>query len=834
MSSNNFLSVRLIVLMFFCVLYTPSIYADSTETVKFVEKSASIENELKKKLTTAYKNKGSSYQPRTEHFNADGSPKYINRLILEESPYLIQHAHNPVNWYAWGSEAFEKARLENKPIFLSIGYSTCHWCHVMERESFDNELMAAYLNKHFISIKVDRERRPDVDKIYMTALMITKGSGGWPMSSMLTPEGKPFFSGTYFPPELFIQVLQQTAKLWQEEESQIREIADKVTQAVQGRQQGLQQAEHIGKERVQIAVINLLNRFDELQGGFSQAPKFPNETYLFLLLDTAIREQDAEVLEALKLTMDSMAQGGIYDQVGGGFHRYSTDNEWLVPHFEKMLYNQAHLSRTYLQLYSIAHDESYKRVVTQTLDYVLEEMRDGNGGFFSASDADSEGEEGLFFLWTLDEFNSELTQNFDVNLAKLATELYGVTKGGNFSEQPESTATGQTILNLPVSIESFAKANNQDLKSLYSKTDQIRSVLQKKRNKRIAPLIDRKVVTAWNGMMITAFAQAGKQFYEEKYIDAAKRVGDFLWQVHHLESESGASKLFRASLNGHPSVTATLADYAYLSQSYLALFDVTEDKKWLDRSQQLMKEMLLKFWDKEEGAFYMTAREQVESTSEQEVILFHRPKDLYDGAIPSANAVSLEVLSQLYYRTGNENYYTKALALVASVSSKVKVSPASFSYLLMAVSQLNFGELTDVQYGAKGHVRIEKTDLSQEKKKKITAEIYLSIDDNWHINSRYPKDEELIATSVSLGEQAKNYWKITQAEYPQGKEIKLKLSDDPLSLYERSVAIKVTLEAVDKKKVKPLISIPLQIDYQACSDEVCLAPENRTFYIFPM
>jgi len=507
---------------------------------------------------------------------------------------LIQHAHNPVNWYAWGREAFEKARLENKPIFLSIGYSTCHWCHVMERESFDNELMAAYLNKHFIAIKVDRERRPDVDKIYMTALMITKGSGGWPMSSMLTPEGKPFFSGTYFPPKLFIQVLQQSAKHWQEKESQIREIADKVTQAVQGRQQGLQQAEHIGKERVQIAVINLLNRFDELQGGFSQAPKFPNETYLFLLLDTAIREQDAEVLEALKLTMDSMAQGGIYDQVGGGFHRYSTDNEWLVPHFEKMLYNQAHLSRTYLQLYSITHDESYKRVVTQTLDYVLEEMRDGDGGFFSASDADREGEEGLFFPWTLDEFNSELTQNFDVNLAKLATELYGVTKDGNFSEQPESTATGQSILNLPVSIESFAKANNQDLKSLYSKTDQIRSILQKKRNKRIAPLIDRKVVTAWNGMMITAFAQAGKQFYEEKYIDAAKRVGDFLWQVHHLESESGASKLFRASLNGHPSVTATLADYAYLSQSYLALFDVTEDKKWLDRSQQLMKEMLLK------------------------------------------------------------------------------------------------------------------------------------------------------------------------------------------------------------------------------------------------
>jgi len=368
----NFFPVRFIGFILLCVLYTPSIFAANSKEEKPSVVSADIESELRQKLTTAYKNKGNKYQPRTEHFNTDGTPKYTNRLILEESPYLIQHAHNPVNWYAWGKEAFEKARLENKPIFLSIGYSTCHWCHVMERESFDNEIMAAYLNKHFIAIKVDRERRPDVDKIYMTALMMMKGSGGWPMSSMLTPAGKPFFSGTYFPPEMFIQVLQQSAKLWQEDESQIRKIADKITQAVQGREQGLQQAEHIGKERVQIAVITLLNRLDELQGGFSQAPKFPNETYLFLLLDAAIREQDTEVVYALKLTMNSMAQGGIYDQVGGGFHRYSTDNEWLVPHFEKMLYNQAHLSRTYLQLYSMTHDESYKRIVKQTLDYVLQ------------------------------------------------------------------------------------------------------------------------------------------------------------------------------------------------------------------------------------------------------------------------------------------------------------------------------------------------------------------------------------------------------------------------------------------------------------------------------
>lgn len=847
------LFIKITLLLACSVISIPSLLEASSKTATLLIEQEGISSELRQKLNTALKNKGKDYQPRTEHFNSDGAPKYINRLILEESPYLIQHAHNPVNWYSWGKEAFEKARQENKPIFLSIGYSTCHWCHVMERESFDNELMADYINKHFIAIKVDRERRPDVDKIYMTALMMTNGSGGWPMSSILTPEGKPFFSGTYFPPEMFIQVLQQASKLWQEEEPKLREVAEKITQAVQGRQRGLQQAEHIGKERIQIAVINLLNRFDELQGGFSEAPKFPNETYLFLLLDTVIREQDVEVLEVLKLTMNSMAQGGIYDQVGGGFHRYSTDNDWLVPHFEKMLYNQAHLSRTYLQMFAITHDETYKRIVTQTLDYVLRDMRDGNGGFFSASDADSEGEEGKFFLWTLDELKNELTQSIDADSAKLAIELYGVTKDGNFSEQPNTSSAGTTILYLSDSIEEYAEANNKDLKSLFSQIDKIRKALYKKRQKRITPSIDRKVITAWNGMMITAFAQAGKLFYEEKYIDVAKRVGDFLWQVHHIDgsiSSSSAvpsqSKLLRVSLKGKPSVTATLADYAYLAQSYLALFDVTEDQKWLDRSQQLTKEMLYFFWDKEEGAFYMTAlADKSLPESEQDVPLFDRPKDIYDGAIPSSNAVALEVLSQLYYRTGNENYNTKALAMVASLSSKIKVSPASFSYLLMAVNQLNFGELSDVQYGGKGHVRIEKTDLSQRLiqsdimpvKQKIKTEIYFTIDENWHINSRYPMDEDLVATSISLGEKAKSQWKIIQAEYPQGEDLKLKFNDSPLSLYQKSVGIKVIIESVPqeqgKESSKPLVAIPLQVHYQTCSDKVCLAPENKIFYIFP-
>lgn len=795
--------------------------------------------ELIEKLSAAYKSKGEDYQPRTEHLLKDGSPKYTNRLILEQSPYLIQHAHNPVNWYAWGKEAFAKAKRENKPIFLSIGYSTCHWCHVMERESFDNELIAEYINKHYVAIKVDRERRPDVDKTYMTALMLIKGSGGWPMSSILTPEGDPFFSDTYFPPELFLQVLQKAAELWQNDEAQLRQIANKVATTVQNRQRGLKLAEHIGKERVQVAVLNILKQLDELQGGFSQAPKFPNETYLFLLLDNVIREQDKEAFAALRLTLSMMAQGGIYDQVGGGFHRYATDNEWLVPHFEKMLYNQAHLARSYLQLLAMTHETIYERVVRQTLDYVLREMRANSGGFYSASDADSEGEEGKYFLWTLEELKKVLGPE----QAKLAIALYGVTKEGNFSERPLTENAGTTILSLPSSAAEFAKANKIPLKQLFSDIDKIRASLYKQRQTRIAPDIDKKIVTAWNGMMITALAQAGKQLQKLEYVNAALKAAEYLWGNHHFSNDV-SSGLWRASLDGRASVSATQADYAYLTQGYLALYDVTEDRLWLERSKQLSKEMIRLFWDKDDGNFFM-------STAEQDVPLFDRPKDIYDGAIPSANAVALEVLSQLYYRTGDEYYHGKAMAMIASLSAFIKNTPESFAYLLMAVNQLNFGELAfaesgSVQYGGKGHIRLEHKVRSHKtlEKNRLQAEvgIQIKIDKGWHINSRYPLDKELVATSVSVDKKLAGQWKIIRAEYPQGEELKLKFNDTPLSLYQGTVKIKVTLESVpvsgqknsvQKNNAQNMDIVPLHIKYQSCNDKICLAPQSSTFYFIP-
>ncbi|MCG7909421.1 MAG: thioredoxin domain-containing protein, partial [Candidatus Thiodiazotropha taylori] len=372
---------------------------------------------MAKKLYQAYLDKGIGYRPRTEHFNKDGTPSFINQLILEDSPYLLQHAHNPVDWHPWSEAAFQKAKQQNKPIFLSIGYSTCHWCHVMERESFENLPIAALLNRDFIAIKVDRESHPDVDEVYMTAVMLMTGHGGWPMSSFLTPEGKPFYGGTYYTPEQFTSLLQQVNQLWKERPDDVIAQAEKVADAVAESNRLRGEAKALDEGVIAEALKSMQNAFDEIQGGFGQAPKFPREPWLYLLLDQAQRHGDQAALQMLTVTLDHMGRGGIYDQVAGGFHRYSTDYEWLVPHFEKMLYNQAHLSRIYLGAWRITGREDFRRIATQTLDYVLREMTSPDGGFYSATDADSEGEEGLFFTWTEDELNAAL----DKQQASLAT-----------------------------------------------------------------------------------------------------------------------------------------------------------------------------------------------------------------------------------------------------------------------------------------------------------------------------------------------------------------------------------------------------------------------------
>jgi uncharacterized protein YyaL (SSP411 family) len=438
--------------------------------------AAPYSSELRGRLDAALAAKGPEYRPRSRHLASDGSPKFSNRLILEDSPYLLQHAHNPVDWFPWGAEAFAKARHENKPIFLSIGYSTCHWCHVMEEESFDNIAIARLLNKHFVSIKVDRERRPDVDKAYMTAVMVITGRGGWPLSSFLTPAGKFFYGGTYFTPDQFAQLLDRVGTVWQEQRADLVAQADEIAAAVRRTMEVSGQAREIGDTAIKEAVARIVAEQDSINGGFGQSPKFPNEPFVFLLLETAYRSGDKQALSAAESSLTAMAHGGIFDQVGGGFHRYSTDARWLVPHFEKMLYNQALLGRAYVEAYQLTGKQLYARVASQTLDFVLRDMTGPEGGFYSAFDADSEGEEGTFYLWDTGQIQEALhSKNIE-----LARDVYAVTEEGNFE--------GKNILYLPVPLEVYAKRHNVDQPQLLRHVDRVRDELQEARARRVPPL----------------------------------------------------------------------------------------------------------------------------------------------------------------------------------------------------------------------------------------------------------------------------------------------------------------------------------------------------------
>ncbi|MGH3449623.1 MAG: thioredoxin domain-containing protein, partial [Haloechinothrix sp.] len=486
-----------------------------------------IPAELRERLWRAYRAMGPDYEPRSEHLEPDGTPQHVNRLILEDSPYLIQHAHNPVDWYAWGEDAFDKARREDKPVFLSIGYSTCHWCHVMERESFDNVEVARYLNEHFVAIKVDREQRPDVDDIYMTAVQLLTGRGGWPMSSWLTPDGEPFFGGTYYPRDVFLNILQQVVQAWRDQRPEVVNQASRLAAAVKQVTAAAGEAAELGEEVLAAAVEQSLARHDPRLGGFSPAPKFPHEPELLFLLDRVLRTRDGKALAAVETSLDHMARGGIYDQMGGGFHRYSTDARWLVPHFEKMLYNQAHLSRAYLEAYRITGNRLHERVARQTLDYVLRDMTSPEGGFYSATDADSEGREGEFFVWTPEQIRQVLPKED----AELAIALFGVTEGGNFEGK-------KTILHLPESLSAYSEANEVDRDVLFSRVDRIRQRLYEAREKRIHPLRDDKIVTAWNGMMITSLARAADLLGDERYRTAAERAAELLWKTNRREDGS--------------------------------------------------------------------------------------------------------------------------------------------------------------------------------------------------------------------------------------------------------------------------------------------------------
>ena len=589
-----------------------------------------------------------------------------NRLSQETSPYLLQHSDNPVDWYPWGDEALSRARDEDRPILLSIGYSACHWCHVMERESFENEEIASLMNENFVNIKVDREERPDLDAVYMEAVQMLTGSGGWPMTVFLTPEGRPYYGGTYFPPEDrqgmpgFPRLLAAASQAYRTNKGEIERVTRQLADQMGRSGQMPRGVNPLTTEVMHTAYSQLATQFDHLNGGFGNAPKFPQPMTPEFMLRYHQHGFNLRALEMVQLTLQKMAYGGIYDQVGGGFHRYSTDAYWLVPHFEKMLYDNALLARLYLHAWQITSNPLYRRITEETLDYVLREMTDAAGGFYSAQDADSEGVEGKFFVWTPDELRAALGPD-----AELVMGYYGVTDRGNFE--------GANILNVPKHPEDYADERGVSEGELSEAVQRARATLLEIRERRIHPLLDDKVLTGWNGLMLRSFAEAGAALNRADYLDAARRNAAFL--LDSMRDENG--RILRTWRNGQAKLLGYLEDYACLADGLLALHEATLESRWLREANVVAEGTIELFWDDAVGGFYDTG-------SDHESLVI-RPRDVFDNAQPCGGSVATDVLLRLAIITGNDDFATKAATPIRALQPLLGRAPSATGHWLGAL-----------------------------------------------------------------------------------------------------------------------------------------------------
>jgi len=588
-----------------------------------------------------------------------------NRLIHENSPYLLQHAENPVDWYPWGDEALRRAKTEDKPIFLSIGYAACHWCHVMEHESFENPAIAAIMNEHFVSIKVDREERPDLDDLYMKAVVTMTGQGGWPMSVFLTPAGTPFFGGTYYPPEprhgmpSFPQVLIGISQAWREKRADIERAGADLLEAVRRENSATVRDDELTTGTLEAAESRLERGFDLANGGWGGAPKFPQPMTIEFLLRAHVRTDEPSALTMASSTLTRMAHGGIYDQIGGGFHRYATDAIWLVPHFEKMLYDNAQLSRVYTHAWQVTSAPLFRRVAEETLDYLLREMRDPAGGFYSSTDADSEGHEGKYFVWTAGEIDAALGDD-----AKLFAEAYGVTNEGNFE--------GKTILHGARTTHSLAADRGVPVVELETRLAAARLILRDLRNQRVKPGLDDKVLTAWNGMALAALADAARIFERADYLSAARANADFVLR----EMQTPEGRLLRTWRRGRAKLNAYLEDYACFIDGLLSLYEADFDPRWFREARRLADVMIARF-DDPAGAFF--------DTSDDHETLPVRPKGLQDNATPSGNAMAATVLLRLGAFTGEQRYRDAAEGGLRMIQPLPATYPTAFAQWLSAL-----------------------------------------------------------------------------------------------------------------------------------------------------
>ena len=619
------------------------------------------------------KQRDTAYRPRTRHIHPDGAPKYTNRLFLESSPYLLQHAHNPVNWYPWGDEAFETAKKQNRPVLLSVGYSTCHWCHVMEEESFEDEEIARYMNTHYIAVKVDREERPDIDSIYMNAVQAITGRGGWPMTVWLTPDRKPFYGGTYFPARDgdrgttmgFLTLLTKINEMYHAQPDRVEQAGRQLTDIIREK--------HHPKAGDGLPTASLLHQavdyykkaFDPDNGGIAGSPKFPSTMPVRVLFRYYRRTGDEDALRMARATLDSMAAGGMYDHVGGGFHRYSTDEKWLVPHFEKMLYDNALLAMDYLEAWQVTGDAAFKRITRDILRYVKRDMTSPEGAFFSATDADSltpagHSEEGYFFTWTPEEMEMVL----GAERAKIVKTVYAVGETPNFE--------GRHILHTPKAVENVAESLGMTPESLLSVVEESKELLYKERSRRPPPLRDEKILTAWNGLMISAHARAGLILGEPQYTDRAVRAARFVLEHLYLRN-----RLYRSYKDGRANHKAFLEDYAFFTAALLDLFEASHDIAWLEKAIVLDSELITRFEDQKNGGFFMAGDDHEN--------LIAREKPGYDGAEPSGNSVAALNLLRLAEYTADTRYLKRAEKVFTTFFGRSESSPIALSHMLLAL-----------------------------------------------------------------------------------------------------------------------------------------------------
>ena len=596
--------------------------------------------------------------------------KSVNQLAGSSSPYLLQHAQNPVNWYPWGEAALEKAREQNKPIIVSIGYAACHWCHVMEKESFEDDSVAQYMNEHFISIKVDREERPDIDQIYIEAAQLMSGRGGWPLNCITLPDGRPFFCGTYFPKEAWMDVLHQLVVLYERDPDQLRHIAARVTEGVNTlplELEGMDEREaHFEPALLDTIYQNWQSEFDQEEGGYQGAPKFPVPNSFTALLQYYYFTQEAQSLEQVQLTLNKMAHGGIYDHLGGGFARYATDEEWKVPHFEKMLYDNAQLVSLYSQAWQVTQEERYRNVVFETLDFIARAMTSPAGGFYSSLDADSEGEEGKYYIWTQQEIDTLLGENVNV-----FNTVYNIQAEGNWEE-------GKNIVYQDRPLTDIAEELNMPVEDLQQALQDAKSKLLHARQQRIRPGLDDKHLTSWNALMIQGYANAYQAFGEQKFLQTALDAGKFL--LEHAAYED--HRLNRNCRKDAYAVNGFLDDYAFTIRAFLSLYQITFDESWLYRAKDLMQYVEDHFYDEESGYFFYT--------SDQDPALIARKIELFDNVLPSSNAIIAHDLILLGHYFYNENYLELSRKMLIGVLPQLKQSPRFFANWLQLLMQQTF------------------------------------------------------------------------------------------------------------------------------------------------